>query len=264
MIDMSLFFTYETNLPADVGYALFSPAHISAIVICLLIIILITVRFISSRDEGRLRIRKTTAVIPVIMLVVRFTYVIICGAPIIYEFPLHLCSMTGIFCLVYEFSLIKHPYLRSVLGQAMYALCLPGALMAILFPNGTIYPIIHYISFESYLFHALIIAYMCVRLIDKGIIPGIKEAYKSILFLLIIVPPVYLFNVIFNTNFMFVIRPSSGSPLYGFYEAGGYAGYRIGFAFVALVVIYIMNILYELAHYTFSALFHKKFHDFPK
>ena len=120
--------------------------------------------------------------------------------------------------------------------------------MAILFPNGTIYPIIHYISFESYLFHTLIIAYICVRLIDKGILPNVKEAYKSILFLIIIVPPVYLFNVIYDTNFMFVIRPSSGSPLYGFYSAGGYAGYRIGFAFVALIVIYIMNILYELTH----------------
>ena len=127
----------------------------------------------------------------------------------------------------------------------MYALCFPGALMAILFPDGTIYPVIHFISLESYLFHSLIIAYIFIRLIDKGIVPGIKEAYKSILFLLVIVPPVYLFNVIFDTNFMFVIWPSSGSPLYGFYKAGGYAGYRVGFAFVALVVIYIMNMLYE-------------------
>lgn len=244
---MSLFFTYENNLPADVGYTIFSPAHITAIAVCLLILAFITIRFIKANESGRLRIRRVTAIIPVIMLMVRFTYVLICGAPIKYELPLHLCSMTGIFCLIYEICLKKSAYVRSVLGQAMYALCLPGAMMAILFPNGTIYPIIHYISFESYLFHSLIIAYICIRLIDKGIIPGIKEAYKSILFLLIIVPPVYLFNVIFDTNFMFVICPSSGSPLYGFYSAGGYAGYRIGFAFVAVVVIYIMNILYEPA-----------------
>lgn len=245
---MSLFFTYENNLPPDVGYVLFSPAHILAIAVSLLIVTLITVKFVTSNEGERLRIRRITAIIPVIMLVVRFTYVIICGASIIYELPFHLCSMTGIFCLIYEFCLKKFPYVRSVLGQTMYALCFPGALMAILFPNGTIYPIIHYISFESYLFHTLIIAYICVRLIDKGILPNVKEAYKSILFLIIIVPPVYLFNAIYDTNFMFVIRPSSGSPLYGFYSAGGYAGYRIGFAFVALIVIYIMNILYELTH----------------
>ena len=243
---MSLFFTYENNLPADVGYDLYSPAHISAIAVCLLIIILIIVRFVRSDEVGKLKIRRITSIVPVVMLVVRIIYILICGAPIVYELPLHLCSMTGIFCLSYEFCLKKSLYVRSVLGQAMYALCLPGALMAILFPNGTIYPIIHYISLESYLFHSLIIAYICIRLIDKGILPGIKEACKSILFLLVIVPPVYLFNVIFDTNFMFVIWPSSGSPLYGFYKAGGYAGYRVGFAFVALVVIYIMNILYEL------------------
>jgi uncharacterized membrane protein YwaF len=246
MQNISLFFTYETKLPADVGYSLYSPEHISAIAVSLLIIALIIVRFIVSKETVRLRIRRITAVIPVIMLVVRLSYVIICGASIVYELPLHLCSMTGIFCFIYEFCLKRSPYVRSVLGQAMYALCLPGAIMAILFPNGTIYPIIHYISFESYLFHSLIIAYICLRLIDKGIIPGLREAYKSILFLLIIVPPVYLFNVIFDTNFMFVIWPSSGSPLYGFYTAGGYMGYRIGFAFVAIAVIYLMNILYAL------------------
>lgn len=246
MQNMSLFFTYETELPADVGYSLYSPAHISAIAVSLLITAFILIRFTISNEAARLRIRRVTAVIPVIMLAVRLTYVVICGASIVYELPLHLCSMTGIFCFIYEFYLKKSPYVRSVLGQAMYALCLPGAMMAILFPNGTVYPIIHYISFESYLFHSLIIAYICIRLVDKGITPGLKEAYKGILFLLIIVPPVYLFNVIFNTNFMFVILPSQGSPLYGFYTAGGYTGYRIGFAFVAIVVIYFMNILYDL------------------
>ena len=246
---MSLFFTYENNLPSGVGYALFSPAHLSAIAVSLVIILLITVRFVVSGEERRLRIRRITAIIPVILLVLRFTYAVIYGAPVVYELPLHLCSMTGIFCFIYEFCLEKTPYVRSVLGQAMYALCLPGALMAILFPNGTIYPIIHYISFESYLFHSLIVAYIFLRSIDKGIVPSVREAYKSILFLLIIVPPVYLFNVIFDTNYMFVIRPSLGSPLYGFYRAGGYAGYRIGFAFTALIVIYMMNILYVPVHF---------------
>ena len=178
------------------------------------------------------------------MNIVRFIYVILYGASIVHELPLHLCSMTGIFCFIYEFFLKKTPFIRSVLGQAMYDLCLPGALMAILFPNGTVYPLVHFISLESYLFHLLIIAYICIRLADKGIVPGIKEAYKSIIFLLVIVPPVYLFNMVFGTNFMFVIGPSLGSPLYGFYRMGGYSGYRIGYAFVAVFVIYLMNTFY--------------------
>ena len=241
---MSLFFTYEDNLPADVGYKLYSATHIAAITVSIAAIILITVWYVISNEAGKRRIRRAVAVIPVILMVLRHIYVLICGASIVYELPLHLCSMTGIFCFIYEFFLKDPSFVRSVLGQALYALCFPGALMAILFPDGTIYPIIHFISLESYLFHALIIAYICIRLADKGIIPSVREAYKSILFLLVVVPPVYLFNVIFKTNFMFVIRPSSGSPLYGFYKLGGYAGYRIGYAFVAIAVIYLMNILF--------------------
>ena len=43
MQNISLFFTYETKLPADVGYSLYSPEHISAIAVSLLIIALIIV-----------------------------------------------------------------------------------------------------------------------------------------------------------------------------------------------------------------------------
>ena len=241
---MSLFFTYENNLPSDVGYELYSTAHIITISICILIIVSITVLYAIANEERKQQIRKVTAIIPVILMIFRYIYIILCGVSIVYELPLHLCSMTGIFCFLYEFSLKKSSLVRSVLGQALYALCFPGALMAILFPNGTIYPIFHFISLESYMFHAIIIAYICIRLVDNGIIPSVREAYKSILFLLIIVPPVFLFNVIFKTNFMFVIEPSSGSPLYGFYRLGGYAGYRIGYAVVAVAVIYLMNILF--------------------
>ena len=241
---MKLFFTYETDLPANVGYELYSLPHIAAIAVSMLMIVSITVMYAVSAPRRKASIRKLTAVIPVILIAVRLTYVVLYGASVVYELPLHLCSMTGFFCFIYEFFLKKSPFIRSVLGQAMYSLCLPGALMAILFPNGTIYPIIHYISFESYLFHILIIAYICIRIHDKGIEPDIREAYKGILFLLAIVPPVYLFNVIFKTNYMFVIWPSAGSPLYGFFKMGGYAGYRIGYAFTAVFVIYLMNILY--------------------
>lgn len=238
------FFTYETDLPADVGYELFSPPHLGAIIVSFLMIVSITVMYAVSAPRRKASIRRLTAVIPVVLIIVRLTYVVLYGASVVYELPLHLCSMTGFFCFIYEFSLKNSPYIRSVLGQAMYSLCLPGALMAILFPNGTIYPIIHYISFESYLFHILIISYICIRICDKGIQPYVKEAYKSIVFLLVVVPPIFLFNVIFKTNYMFVIWPSAGSPLYGFYRMGGYAAYRIGYAITAVFVIYLMNILY--------------------
>ncbi len=241
-----LFFTYQNNLPPGVGYEIFSPSHIVAMTVCILLIVLITTWYIRSDDAKKHRIRKVTATIPVVLMIIRFIYVVICCVPIIYELPLHLCSMTGIFCFVFEFGLKDSAYVRSVLGQSLYSLCLPGALMAIIFPDGTVYPIIHYITIESYLFHLLIIAYICIRIADRGIIPRVREAYKSIIFLLVIIPPVFLFNVIFKTNYMFVIGPSSGSPLYWFYQTGGFAGYRIGYAFVAIAVIYLMNIVFEV------------------
>ncbi len=246
-----LFFTYQNNLPPGVGYELFSPSHIFAITVCIILIIFITTWCIRYDKTGKHPIRKVIAIIPVVLMIIRLIYAVICGVPIKYEVPLHLCSMTGILCFIYELCLKNTPYIRSVLGQSLYSLCLPGALMAIIFPDGTVYPIIHYITFESYLFHLLIIAYICIRVADKGIIPKVREAYKSIIFLIVIVPPVFLFNLIFKTNFMYVIGPSSGSPLYGFYTAGGTTGYRIGFAFVVIAVIYFMNLVFEMINKLF-------------
>lgn len=247
-----MFFTYESNLPDDVGYELFGTSHITAMALCAVLIVMIIALYVRSGDKMRRKIRKITASVPAILMAVRLSYAVICDVPIIYELPLHLCSMTGIFCFVYEFGLKQSPYVRSVLGQALYSLCFPGALMAIIFPDGTVYPIIHYITIESYLFHLLIVAYICIRVADKGIVPDVSEAYKSIIFLMVIVPPVYIFNLIFKTNFMFVIGPSSGSPLYGFYRMGGAAGYRIGFAIVAILVIYLMNCIFRIIRNIYS------------
>ncbi len=231
-------------MAADSGYALFSKEHIVILFICLFIIALITISYLRC-DQGsvRKRIRFLTALIPAMLTVSRWIYVIACGIPFVYELPLHLCSMTGILCLIYEFFPDSGSFFRSVLGQAMYALCLPGAVMALLFPDATYYPVIHFITIESYLFHTLITAYILLMLVSGQIRPHIREAYKSILFLLVVVPPVMIFDHRFGTNFMFLNEPSNGSPLTRFYSAGGYSGYLVGFAAIAASVICIMNLL---------------------
>lgn len=241
---MQSFFAFGNSLPPDAGYALFSTEHIIILLSCLFIIAGIIASYLNcGQNVCRKRIRFLTALAPAALMVLRWIYILYCGVPFIYELPLHLCSMTGILCLIFEFIPDSGSFFRSVLGQALYALCLPGAVMALLFPDATYYPVLHFITLESFLFHALITAYILLMLVGGHIRPHIREAYKSVLFLLAVVPPVMIFDHHFGTNFMFLNRPSNGSPLTWFYFAGGYAGYLAGYAAIVGSVVCLMNLI---------------------
>ena len=54
--------------------------------------------------------------------------------------------------------------------------------------------------------------------------------WRSVLFLLITVPPTYFYNKTFGTNFMFINRPLKGSPLETLEQILGNPGYLIGFS----------------------------------
>ncbi|MCR4739359.1 MAG: TIGR02206 family membrane protein [Lachnospiraceae bacterium] len=222
---------------------MFSTTHVIMILLCCITGVLIIIPFIKAPEKTSRCIKRIAAIVPFILMILRWGYVIACKGDLLYELPLHLCSMTGILCLIFEFTSGKGSFMNSLLGQALYALCLPGACLAILFPDGTYYPALHFISIQSYLFHTLIIIYMILIIIDGSVRPDIREAYKSVLFLLIVVPPVMLFDHHFGTNYMFLNRPSNGSPLARFYDAGGYGGYLAAYAVTAIAVICLMNLL---------------------
>lgn len=237
---MGTFFTYGTELPEGSGYGLLSMTHIMIMLSCFVLISAILFLFrisVNSRD----RISRIVAVIPVILIILRAIYAAVYKAPLLYELPLHLCSLTGFMCLAYDLSASKNGFFLSVLGHTLYSLCLPGAFLALVFPDATFYPAFHFITIESFLFHALIIAYIVLKLMDGSIVPDIRDAYKTIIFLMIIVPPMMLFDHHFGVNYMYLTGPSSGSPLSGFYTAGGYPGYLIGYGIVAVCVICAME-----------------------
>ncbi|MCR5591487.1 MAG: YwaF family protein [Lachnospiraceae bacterium] len=237
---MNGFFTYGYNLPEGSGYALYSVTHIILIVLSIVMIVGIIMFCRTGRGKSGRIARRITAIIPIVLMIMRWVFVAVSNVAFISELPLHLCSMTGMLCLLYE--LTSHDsFFGSVLGQALFALCLPGAVMAILFPDATYYPAWHFITVESFLFHVFITAYIIVMLIDGSIRPDIGEAYKSILFLFVIVPPVMIFDHRFGTNYMFLNGPSNGSPLTIFYESGGYGGYLVAYGLIALAVIILMN-----------------------
>ena len=118
-----------------------------------------------------------------------------------------------------------------------------GAILAIVFSDGTAYPAFHFITIESNLFHALVILYILISKTEGMIMPSVKDSYKSVLFMAAIALCIYAVDRAIHANYMFLLGPSAGSPLIPFYAKWGYAGYLISLCTITVIEIYSVNLI---------------------
>ena len=182
--------------------------------------------------------------------------------------PLHVCSI-GVFVfllreVISEESFIKPPTkgqsqpgqcqqcpgprLKSILGEVAVILIMPASLAGLIFADWTtLYPVLNFFNLHSYLWHGLLILYPLALLISGEITPSIKHIHWVILFLCIIVPPIYIFDKLTGCNYFFINRPVTGSPLEWMAKYLGNPGYLIGYAIITILIIVFV---YAIIHAT--------------
>ena len=84
-------------------------------------------------------------------------------------------------------------------------------------------------SLHSFLWHAVLSAYPVLLLVSGRIHPTIHHFWYPFAFLLVFVPPVWLFDVLTGYNYLFVLFPPAGTPLAWIYSYMGGA-WRLGYA----------------------------------
>lgn len=233
---MKYFFTYDSDLPAGVGFAIYSRAHVIWLIIMAAGIAAYLLCF---RKHGKARQKKQVLTIGIVLVsleAVRILYLIACGHLSVYELPLHLCSLAGYLSLIHACTE------WDWLGQTLFAACLPGTAMALVFPDWGIYPAISFISIHGFVFHSLIVLYVLAQLVRGGIKPRFTAAWKVLVFFCAVIPPIYLFDKATGANYMFVNDPSPGSPLAWLAGFMGNPGYLAGYAVLAAVIIAAMYI----------------------
>ena len=258
------FFTYGSELPNGVGFPMYGAAHFIwlAIGIILTVLFLICYKKVNNAERKMVAHRNglqdpspsgnekligstrkldlTFGIITMALLVVRYIYLAIVGHLGVYELPFHLCALAGIFCFLHAF---KN---WDWIGQVLYCLCLPGTIVALVFPDWTYYPPIHFITIQGFLFHFAVALYVICQLISGRIRPDIRKLWKVFVFLAITAPLLYIFNKHFDTNYFFVNVPSKGSPLEWLASFMGNPGYLIGYGILAVVITSALDLLYAL------------------
>lgn len=243
---LKLFFVYGTELPDGVSFPMFGAVHLAWLAACAVVTAVLAVCYKKANAKKRRRFDRGIGYFLMACIVIREIYLWIIGFLTVFELPIHLCSLAGIFCFIHA---LKN---WDGLGQVLYSLCFPGTIVALIFPDWTYYPPIHFITIEGFLFHFGVALYVICQLISKRIVPDIRKLWKVFLFLAVVVPLLYLFNKKFGTNYFFVNVPSKGSPLEWIASFMGNPGYLIGYGVLAVVITSLLDLVYMACAGTFK------------
>lgn len=148
--------------------------------------------------------------------------------------PFHLC---GINILLIAFDIIKQ---TKIVRSFLYYFAIPGALLALLFPNWTEMPVWNFFHLHSFTIHILLVLYPLLLVTTGQVETNLKAALKSVALLVAMAIPVYGLNLLWDTNFMFLMEPDSGNPLEMFEKLLG--SHLWGFPILLPIVILVMYI----------------------
>ena len=240
---MEYFWKQQDDIPAGMGYPLFGKTHI--ISTCVTLILVAFFVFVIQKQSKKTRdmIMKMIPLFMVFLEVIKDLFLVSAGRFGVGYLPFHVCSI-GIFVfLLREFLPWKKT--KEFFGEISVVLIMPGALAALIFPDWTVfYPVLNFINLHSFLWHGLLVLYPLL-LLKNGTVPSVKHIYYVILFLCIIVPPIYLFDKHFGCNYFFVNWPEKDTPLDWLAGFMGNPGYLAGYAVMAvLVILFMYFILY--------------------
>lgn len=147
--------------------------------------------------------------------------------------PLHLCSIHLFVCLCDTL----RP--RRWLREELYALCLPGAVIALLLPGWQSVPVWNFFHLHSLLFHILLALYPAL-LLAGGFRPDPRRLPQSLAFLYGTALPIYFFNKRMHTNFYFLNEPYSNALTILFARWLGDERYFLAFVPLSVVVVAVM------------------------
>ncbi len=165
-----------------------------------------------------------------------------------YTLPLHLCSLAYVICPIHAIvSAGSESGIKRYLDQIMFYPCLPGVILAILFPDWSIYPAFNYITVTGFLGHGLLLVYIITKAFCRDLDISCRYTWMNISFIAAYSLFTIVINRILGTDYFFTTGPSRNSPLLTVYLAWGYPGYITVYALLGLLGLYAAYGIYSLA-----------------
>jgi hypothetical integral membrane protein (TIGR02206 family) len=235
---MKNFFYTSDTVPEGLGIEHYGIEHLCWLLAAVVFIAGISLLYRKADTKLRRKIQVVMAVLIVLEEVTRDIFLIVTNQFAVCHLPLHLCSVNIILIAVHAIKRTK------TVDNFLYGICIPGAAAALLFANWLALPVWNYMSIHSFTVHILLVAYPVMMTVGGDLQPSVKQLPKCVLLVFGLAVPIYIFNLIFDTNFMFLMYGEDGTPLVFWFQE--HMGTHLpGLAILAVVALTAMyTILY--------------------
>ena len=229
---MDNFWCTSDNIPKGLGFSHFDGLHLGWLAVSAVVIIAncLLYRFLGEKGRKNWRIAVAGLLLAdeLFMLIPMFIF----DTFYLKYLPFELCSI-NIFLVAWH---TWKP--NSLTGNFLYAVCIPGALAALLFPSWTKLPLWNYMMLHSFTVHILLVMYPVVLTAGGDIKPRLRQLPKALLLLVGLAAVALVLNLLWDTNFMFLMRAPKGNPLRWFQDNWG--SHLLGFPVLIAAVVVVL------------------------
>ena len=183
--------------PDYICFEHFGPAHLSVTAVFIAIVAAAMIFYKKLDEKGRQKFLYIMSALLIADEIWKHTASLSTGQWEWGFLPLHLCSINIFICVINSF---KRDDFTS---EILYAVCLPGASLALLMPIWNNLPYWNFMSIHSNSIHVLLIMYPLL-LLAGGFKPNFKRLPKVFAVLLAECVPIFFLNKILGTNFFFI------------------------------------------------------------
>ena len=236
---MPYFLDIVETIPQGVGFPAFGALHLTWLAVFLIAAVLCCIFYRRMDAAKRTRFRRVMAVLLVLDELYMHAGLLLGGWHPVTYLPLHLCSINIFLIAIHAWKSSK------LLDNFLYLICIPAAMAALLFPSWTALPLGNFMHWHSFTVHILLVLYPLVLTVGGDIRPQRRMILPALLLLAGMAVPILLFNIAFDTNYMFLMYADPGNPLYFFQQAWGshLYGYPILIGAVLAVMYLPMHLM---------------------
>lgn len=208
---MKYFLDTTSTIPSGMGFAHFSGEHFAELAVFLLLAVIVCLIYRRSAEKSRGRMRFAMAAMLIADELFKHIMLFAGGNWAPGYLPLHLCSINLFLAAIYAWRPSR------ALSGFLYCVCLPAALAALIFPNWSDLPVLNFMRLHSLSVHILLALYPLMLLAGGEVDRSFRQVPKYIVILLGLALVALAANLLFDTNFMFLMYAPEGNPL-GFFE----------------------------------------------
>ena len=229
---MEHFWDTAETIPAGLGFSHFGGVHLAWLGAAAVLALVCILGYRAMGQRGRGIFRKTVAGLLVADELFKQVPMLILGRFLPDYLPLHLCSI-NIFLIAW------HAWRPGrLVGNSLYAVCIPGALAALLFPTWTDMPPANFMHIHSFTVHILLALYPLVLTAGGDIRPEPQVLPRALGLLVALAAVAFGCNLILDTNFMFLMYAEEGNPLYWFRQNWG--SHLLGFPVIIAGIVVVL------------------------